>query len=157
MAIGYFGDLAEANALIAAERLDTDPWDEVPSNPKKEACLLQAFNRIFYSKEFILPTLAEADVDELVVLKKAQAEMAFYLALHASDEDRRKGLQAQATTEAGIVKEKYQQDKLYDTPLPPFVRDLLCAYLAGDPGVEFGVIDLARDENESVHTKVHGY
>lgn len=157
MAIGYFTDLAEADALIEAERLDADPWTDITTDARREAALLQAFNRIYYSKEFIVPTLAEAEVAELVVLKKAQAEMAFYLAIHASDEDRRKGLQAQATIEAGVVKEKYSDDRLYDTPIPPFVRDLLCAYLAGDEGTHFGAVDLMRDEDYSVNTKVHDF
>jgi len=152
--MSYFINLADANAQIAARKFDTAPWDEIPTDAAKLACLAQAYDRIYYSKEFILPTYAEASVADLVVLQKAQIEMAFYLAIHASDEDRRKGLQAQATVGAGIVKETYDKDKLYDTPIPPFVRDLLCAYLAGDPGQEFGAVDLCRDENESVGTKV---
>ena len=154
MSIGYLGDLAEGDALIAAERLDYEAWSDIAVDARREACLLQAFNRIYYSREFVLPTLLEATVAELPVLKRAQCEMAYYLAIHASDEDRRKGIQAQAVKEAGIVKELYDEPRLYDTPIPPFVRDLLCAYLAGVIGVEFGMVDLARDENESVNTKV---
>lgn len=150
MAIGYFGDLAEASALIAATRLETGDWDDIPTDPKKEACLVQAYDRIYFSKEFILPKLSEATVTELPTLKKAQAEMAYYIAGHSPDEDRRKGLQAQGVQEAGIVKEVYDKDKLYDTPIPPFVRDLLCAYLAGVAPVEFGIVDIGRDENEGV-------
>lgn len=154
MAIGYFGDLAEADALIAARRLNITPWTKIAVDARREAALLQAYDRIYHSKEFIVPTLAEAEVDELPTLKLAQAEFAFYLAIHASDEDRRKGLEAQAVQEAGIVKEVYDRDKLYDTAIPQFVRDILCAYLAGVPGTEFGIVDLARDENEAANTKV---
>jgi len=157
MAIGYFTDLAAATALLLAERMDIEAWSAIPTNAKKESCLLQAYNRIYYSKEFILPTLAEATADDLEKLTRAQAEMAYYLALHAPDEDRRKGLQAQATVEAGVVKEKYDSAKLYDTPIPPFVRDLLCAYSSEVPPTEFGAVDIQRDENESVDTKVDDY
>jgi len=156
MAFGYFTDLAEAQTYFTDERMVTEAWDDVPAL-KKEPLLVHAYNRLYYSKEFILPTLLEATVDELPVLQKAQAEMAYYLALHIADEDRRKGLQAQATVEAGVVKEKYDQAKLYDTPIPPFVRDLLCAYSSEVPPTEFGAVDIQRDENESVDTKVDDY
>lgn len=152
--IGYFTDLAEANALIAAKRFETEAWDDIPTDPKKEACLWQAYDRIFYSKEFILPTPAEATVDDMVVLKKGQMEMAYYLALLLASEDRRKGIQAQGTIEAGVVKEKYKEGALNDTPIPPFVRDLLCGYLAGTAPVEFGMENLCRDEEEEVDTDV---
>jgi hypothetical protein len=154
MAIGYFTDLAEADTLIQNERLDPDPWTDITVNARREAALLQGYNRIYYSKEFLLPTLTEATAAQLVILKKAQAEMAFYLAIHASDEDRRKGLQAQATVEAGVVKEKYAEALLYDTPIPPFVRDLLCGFQAGEEGIHFGITDLCRDEEEAADTDV---
>ena len=153
MAIGWFADLAAADTLLDLEWMDHDAWTDLATNAIRTACLYQAYNRLYYSKEFILPTYADATVDDLVVLTKAQAEMALYLALHINDESRRKGLQAQATTDAGVVKEKYDKDLLLSTPLPPFVRDLLCAYLAGDD-TQFGAIDLCRDEEESVDTKI---
>ena len=156
MAIGWFADVAAADTLISTERLETDDWDGL-TNAQKSAALYQSYNRIYYSREFIVPTYAEATADDLAVLTRAQSEFAIYLAIHLGDEDRRKGLQAQATVEAGVVKEKYDKDRLYDTPIPPFVRDLLCAYLAGDEGIHFGAVDLDRDEEESVNTKVHSF
>ena len=153
MAIGWFADLAAAEDYFADERLETEAWDDL-DNALKTKALNQAYNRLYHSKEFILPTYTEASVADLVVLTKAQAEMAYYLAIHLDDEDRRKGLQAQAVTEAGIVKEKYDAEKLYDTAIPPFVRDLLCAYLAGTPETYFGAVDICRDENESVDEDV---
>jgi hypothetical protein len=156
MAYGYFTDVAEAQTYFTSERLETDAWDDVPA-AKKEPLLVQAYNRLYYSKEFILPTLAEADVDELPVLQKAQAEMAYYLAMHLADEDRRKGLQAQAIIEAGVVKEKYDSAKLYDTPIPSFIRDLLCSYSSAIEPKPFGAVDIQRDENESVSTKIDDY
>ena len=153
MPIGWFFDLAQAEDYFDDERLDAEAWDLLDST-QKPAALTQAYNRIYYSKEFIVPTYAEATAGDLVVLRKAQGEFAYYLAIHARDEDRRKGLQAQAVIKAGVVKEDYDAAKLYDTPIPPFVRDLLCAYLAGDPGQEFGAVDLCRDEGKSVGEKV---
>jgi hypothetical protein len=150
MAIGYFGDLNEAKALIAATHIDTEGWDALSPDAKKEACLYQSFDRIWYSKEFILPTLAEATATELPTLKKAQAEMALYLALHVGSEARRKGLQVQGVTEADVVGETYDKDLLKETPIPAFVRDILCSYLAGIPPTEFGMVDLCRDENYGV-------
>jgi hypothetical protein len=158
--IGWLLDLAEAEDYYADERLETGCWDDLGSGSgdgRKEKALRMAYNRLYYSKEFILPTYAEATADDLVVLIKAQCEMAYYLVCHLEDEDRRKGIQAQAVKEAGVVKEKYLETALYDTPIPQFVRDLLCQYLAGDEGTHFGAVDLARDEDESVNTKVHNF
>lgn len=159
MAIGWVDDLADAEDYFTDERLETECWDDLDNDSpyfQKNKVLLQAYNRIYYSKEFIVPTYAEAESDDLTVLRKAQCEMAYYLACHLQDEDRRKGIQAQAVVEAGVVKEKYAQGLLYDTPIPQFVRDLLCAYLAGI-NTCFGAVDLERDEDESVNTKVHDF
>lgn len=156
MAIGWFTDTAEADNYFATERLVTDAWDDLAAAQKSPA-LMNSYNRIYYSKEFIVPTHDEATAADLVILKKAQAEFAYYLAVHLEDEDRRKGIQAQAVKEAGVVKEKYLETALYDTPIPQFVRDLLCQYLAGPDELHFGAIDLARDEEESVTTKVHDF
>jgi len=153
MAIGWFADLAAADTLLDLEWMDHDVWHDLPSDVVRTACLYQAYNRLYYSREFILPTYADATAADLESTTRAQVEMALYLALHINDESRRKGLQAQATVDAGVVKEKYDKDLLLSTPLPPFVRDLLCAYLAGDD-TQFGAIDLCRDEEESVDTKI---
>lgn len=153
MAEGWCTNLADAEDYFETERLETEAWDGLDNDSpyfQKNKVLIQAYNRLYYSKEFILPTYAEASADDLVILRKAQCEMAYYLAVHLDDEDRRKGLQAQAVVEAGIVKEKYKDTALYDTPIPPFVRDLLCGYLAGVAPVEFGIVDMGRDENEGV-------
>jgi hypothetical protein len=155
MAFGWFADLADANTYFTDERLVTESWDNL-TNAQKQKVLVQAYNRIYYSREFIVPTYLEATAADLVVLRKANGEFAYYLALHLDDEDRRKGLQAQATVEAGVVKEKYKDTALYDTPIPQFVRDLLCGYLAG-VDTNFGAVDLERDEAESVNTKVNDF
>ena len=85
--------------------------------------------------------------DQEVILIKAQCEMAYYIALHLADEDRRKGLQAQAVTDAGIVKEKYHKDLLGEIPIPPAVDDLLEDFKIADT---MAMIDIDRDEDESV-------
>jgi hypothetical protein len=156
MAIGYFTDVNEANIHFAANRLNISAWSAL-TPAQRSAVLMQAFQRLYYSKEFVLPTLAEATIAELPTLQLAQAEFAYYLALDNGDEDRRKGLQAQSTIEAGIIKEKYSEAQLKDTPVPQFVRDILGAYSSDIPSTAFGAIDLNRDENESVDTPVDGY
>ena len=80
--------------------------------------------------------------------------MAYYLAVHLADEDRRKGIQTQGVTDAGIVKEKYDKDKLNDLPIPPFVDVLLEDFKTEKA---FGMVDVDRDEDESVDTKVDDF
>ncbi len=156
MALGYFTDVNEANLHFANNRLNISAWSALlPA--QRSAALMQAFQRLYYSKEFMLPTLAQATLTELPTLQLAQAEFAYYLALDAGDEDRRKGLQAQATNEAGIIKEKYSEAMMKETPVPQFVRDILGAYSSDIRSTAFGAIDLNRDENESVDTEVDGY
>jgi hypothetical protein len=151
MAIGWFTDLTEAESYYTNERLETAAWDAVLAG-KKGPLLLQAYSRIFYSVEFDVPTWANATAEDLVILKKAQGEMAYYLAMHLDDEDRRKGIEAQAVVAAGVVKEQYDASKLYDTAVPPFVRDLLKNYLR-DQYDGFGVVDISRDEDRSAKDK----
>lgn len=159
MAIGWCIDVADAQDYFDTERLETDAWDdlqEVSGNLQKTKVLNQAYNRLYHSKEFVLPTYAEATADDLVVLRKAQCEMAYYLALQLVAEDHRKGIQAQGVIEAGVVKEKYLETMLLETPIPPFIFDLLCAYRSG-VDTHIGAVDLERDEEYSVKTKVHDF
>jgi hypothetical protein len=143
---GYFNAVAQADTYFTDERLYATEWDDL-TNAQKAAVLEQAYNRLYYSREFILPTLVEATTTELPVLRKANAEMAEYLAIHLRDEDRRKGIQAQAVVEAGVVQEKYDQTRLDATPIPQFVRDLLCAYAVGSKK-HFVSVDIGRDEGK---------
>ena len=82
--------------------------------------------------------------------------MAYYLAQHLEDEDRRKGLQAQATIGAGIIQEKYNKDMLTELPVPPFVEAMLedAGFLTESA---FAMVDIDRDEDESVDTKVDDF
>ena len=158
MPVGYFLDVSEANDYFDLERLETECWDGLGSGsgiPYKDKLLLNAYNRIYYDPRWQLPTYADASAAELVILKKAQAEEAYYLCVHLEDEDRRKGLEAQGVIEAGIVKEKYDPKRLDDLPVPAFVQGLLYPWLIDYD--EFGIVDLGRDEEESVHTKVTNF
>ena len=153
MSLGWFNDLADANLYFTNERLETESWDDLtPAATLKPKVVLNAYNRLYYDPRWILPTYVEATADELVILKKINGEMAYYIALHLADEDRRKGIQAQATIEAGVVKEKYDKDKLGDAPVPAVVIAMLAPWLT--PLTMFGAIDLCRDEEESVDTKI---
>jgi hypothetical protein len=145
-AIGWFDALATAESYFTSERLETTAWDGLATDAKKTKALTQAYNRIFYSNLFDVPAYADATAAELVILQKAQAEMAYYLAVHAADEDRRKGIQAQGVTEAGIVKEKYADGSLSDIPIPPIVSGILEDF--STDGDEFYAQGVDRDEDD---------
>lgn len=151
----YFTDVAEADDYFTNERHDTEPWDDLSSSGEKEACLTHAFNRIYYCREYLLPAPSDATAAQLVKLKKANAEMAFYLCIHLRDEDRRKGLQAQGVVSAGVVKEAYDPARLDATPIPQVVRDLLEEWLVVKK--RFVAIDIGRDEGKRAHEKVALY
>ena len=151
MAIGWLISIDSANQYFVYERLRRNWWDalEESGDAKKTAALTQAFNRLYYGNEFVLPTYADASVDQLIVLRKVNCEMAYYLAQHLNDEDRRKNIQAQGVRVSGIVKETYAEDMLKNTPVPPFVRDMLIA--AGFKKVKlFKIVEIERDENEDL-------
>jgi len=156
MSLGWFDDLANAKAYFTNERLITTAWDDLPDDATMTKAVKNAYNRIYYSPKYEVPTYADATAAQLVILKKVNGEMAYFLAQHLADEDRRKGLQAQGVTDAGIVKEKYDKDKLDELPIPPFVEALLA-----DEGFmsekAFGMVDIDRDENESVDTEVDDF
>ena len=146
--IGWFTTVAEADLYFDDERLVTTAWDALAGSgdTQKTKALMQAYNRLYYSGLFELPTYAEASAAQLVVLKKAQAEMAYYLAQHLADEDRRKGLHAQGVTEAGIVKEVYAEANLSDIPIPPLVAGILEDYSSAPKALYVASVD--RDEEE---------
>jgi len=154
MSIGYFNDIAEADKYFEDERLETGAWDALTESGAflKSKVIRMAYNRLYYDPRWSLPTYAEASASDLARLQKANAEMAYYLAIHIADEDRRKGLQVQGVTEAGIVRETYSESALMEVPVPPFVAAILSPWSA-EAYAE--VIDLARDEGQSVRTKVH--
>jgi len=158
MSLGWFDDLEEAETYFEEERLETEAWDnlaEESGNLQKSKVLKMAYNRLYFDPRWEFPTYADATPAELIVLKKMNGEMAYYLALHLADEDRRKGIQAQGVIEAGVVKEKYAEGMLMAVPVPPPVIALAEYFVPEKPS--FGAIDLARDEEESVKTKVHKF
>lgn len=156
--IGYL-TLAEAESYFSTRLFSTAWTGIVPASgdPVKTAALTTAFDRLFYCGLFSLPTLAAATADQLVVLKKAQCEFSLYLLQHLADEDRRKGIQAQGVTVAGIVKEQYAEADLMTLPIPPIVSKMLDAAGFSAPApAPFYAVDIDRREDESVDTSVVG-
>lgn len=153
MAIGWFLDLTDAKNYFINERLVTTSWDTLSDPGGMTKAIKNAYNRIYHDPRYAVPTYAAATPAQLVVLKIVNGEMAYYLAQHLEDEDRRKGLQSQAVVEAGIVEEKYDKDKLYDLPVPAIVDALLEAE-GFVTEKAFGMVDIARDEEKSVDEKI---
>lgn len=153
MAVSELGwaSLVEAESYFANERLKKEHWTALADADEKNMALNMAYNRIHYFADYSTPVAGSETAAQLIILIKAQAEMAYYIALHLEDEDRRKGLQAQAVIAAGIVKETYDRDKLKDIPIPPAVDALLVDFKAVKAMV---IIDIDRDEDESVDTEV---
>lgn len=150
MAIGYFDDLGQAQDYFIQERLERSAWDLLSDDEKQSAAIVMAYNRLYYGDETQnMPTKAAASAAQLVVLKIANAEMAYYMAEHLKGEDSRKGLQAQGVIESGIVEEKYSEDYLMKLPIPPFVKSLLMK-LGLWAKISFAAVDLTRNEDESV-------
>lgn len=153
MAIGWLNNAAQAQNYFDTERLRTDCWDDVgaESGALGPKVLLNAYNRLYYDPRFALPTFIEATAVELIILVKAQCEMAYYLCCHLRDEDRRKGIQAQAVIKAGIVKEDYFSDMLMSLPIPPFVLALLAPWKKAK---HYLVTDIDRDEDLCVDDEI---
>jgi hypothetical protein len=134
MPIGWFVDVPEADDYFLNERLETEAWDDLgplaSADLYKIKALMHAYNRLFYSPSFSLPLYADATAAQLIILQKAQAEMAYYLAVHVwqGDEDRRKGIQAQGVIRAGIVQEDYLEAMMLEVPIPAPVWDLLAPW-----------------------------
>ena len=156
MSLGWFDDLNDAKDYFIKERLVTTSWDAlvVLGDPTATKAVKNAYNRIYHDPRYDVPTYAAATAAQLVVLKIINGEMAYYLAQHMEDEDRRMGLRVQGVTKAGIVKEEYKED--LELPIPPLIDGLL-----DEEGFvtekAFDIIDVDRDEDESVKTKVDDF
>jgi hypothetical protein len=145
--IGYLS-VSEAE-LYFSTRLEASPWTLIiddSGKTRKVSVLTTAYNRLFYSGLFDLPTLSAATAEELIKFKMAQCEMGHYMLLHLADEDRRKGIQAQGVTQAGIVQEYYSEANLLTLPIPPIVANLLEDY--STEGAPFCAVKIDRDEDE---------
>ena len=160
MAVSELGwsTLAEATSYFADERFETALWDAAAmTDDLKNKALNMAYNRIYYSPDYDTPAAGSETAAQKVKLIKIQGEMAYYLLIHSVNqaEDRRLGLRAQGVVKAGVVKEDYKED-LMKVPIPPFVEALLA-----DAGFitekAFGMVDVDRDEDESVNTKVDDF
>lgn len=161
MSLGWFLDLPDAKTYFTTERLITTAWDAlvvlgdaVASDALKTKAVINAYNRIYYNPKYDVPTYAAATPAQKIILRKINGEMAYYLAQHMDDEDRRMGLRAQGVIKAGIVKEEYKDE--IELPVPPLVEDML-----DEEGFviekAFGIADIDRDEDESVDTKVDDF
>lgn len=144
----------EADSYFTDERLVTDLWDALADVAAKDVVLNTAYNRLYYHPDYSLPEAGDETAAQLVILIKAQSEMAYYLLMHLEDEDRRKGIQVQAVTTAGIVKEVYDKDRASEVPIPPIVEALLEPF---SDLTTMAMIDIDRDEDESVDTKVDDF
>jgi len=67
MAIGWFPDLATANAYFADERGVTAAWD-AELDPSKTKFLENSYNRIYYDPDYVTPDYASATAAERVIL-----------------------------------------------------------------------------------------
>ena len=149
MSIGWLLNITSGTNYFTEERLRDSFWTGLATDALKTRAIINAYNRLYYGNEFVLPTYADASADQRVILRKANCEMAYYIAQHLADEDRRKNIQAQGVIRAGIVKESYLEEMMKNTPVPPFVRDMLIA--AGFKKVKlFKVVALERDENKDL-------
>ena len=147
MAIPVLGwiDVAGAALYFANERPEFTVWSALTSAVKQRA-MNCAYNRIYYCGKWNIPASPSADL--LVRLGKAQCEMAYYIAQHLPDEDRRKGLQIQGVAKAGIVEETYNPNWIDKIPIPLIVDALLKSIEAK---ISFGMVDIDRDEDKSVN------
>lgn len=147
--IGWMTDTAEANTYFIEKRLEVAAWDAMVTATKTKA-LWNGYNRICRCSDFSIPATPSAA--ELLKLKDAQCEMAYYLAIHLADEDRRKGLTAQGVVGAGIVKETYDKDSLDKLPIPPIVLEILMDFYKY--GEAMAMIPIDRDEDKDMATDV---
>lgn len=149
MSVGWMVNLAEADTYFEEERLVTAKWDAL-ADADKEKALLNAYNRITIASRYLIPAAPTAA--QLLKLKPAQCEMAYYLIIHLLDEDSRKGIQAQGVIVAGIAKETYHKDWLDKLPIPPIVEELLDEF--DELGESMVMIPIDRDEDEDMATDV---
>ena len=113
----------EANAYFLLRYGASAAWAAVASGDHA-ALLTTAYNKIVDSNKFDLP----ADADATAEMKRAQYEQAYFVLMWQDAVDRRKGLQVQGVTAAGVVKEAYDWNALKDVPLAAIVEAILKKY-----------------------------
>ena len=84
MSIGWFDDLDDAQDYFDTERLDSSAWTALDDDKKQENVLTMAYNRIYYADLYTVPTYAAASAAQLVILKKVNGEMSYYMCIHRS-------------------------------------------------------------------------
>ena len=142
--------LADASTYFVT-RLNSAAWTGgAVTDATRTSALTMAYNRIRYHDKLTIPATPTAAED--AILEDAQCELAIYMLQHLPDEDRRKGLQAQAVKAAGVVKEQYKKDDLMGLPLPPIVWNMLAGFWKYD--APFYAKDIDRDEDEAVNSDV---
>lgn len=155
MAVSELGwsTLAQADAYFANERYETALWDAVAlTDDLKNKTLNMAYNRLYHHPDYTLPAAGAETAAQLIKLIIIQCEMAYYFLVHLAAEDQRKGLQAQAVTDAGVVQEKYDKDSLDEVPIPASVKELLDEF--SDISETTRMIPIDRDEDEDLDTDV---
>lgn len=130
--------VAEADTYFSSRLGSSEHWC---SGAEKETALITAYNQLNGCGLFSFP----ADVAQ--VMKNAQCEQALFLLIHVEDIDRRKGLQAQGVTAAGIVKETYKGE-IDEIPICVNAKNFLKDYAV--EGKDIYATDLSRDEDEDV-------
>jgi len=115
------------------------------TDANKQGYLTTSYNRIYHDTQWSVPTAPTAA--QLVKLQMAQCELAWYMYTHINDEDRRKGLQAQAVVEAGVVKESYLENDIHSVSYPPIILKLLDGFNVYGP---FAMTEIGRDENKEL-------
>lgn len=151
MAIGWLNNVAEADTYFTNRFGARDDW-AVMAAEVKTALLTTSYNRIYHDPQWSIPATPTAV--QLVKLKMAQEELAWYMYVHMEAEDRRKGVQVQGVTQAGIVKETYDKARADTVPYPPIVTQLLNGF---ETGLMIGASNIGRDEDESVQTEVYSW
>lgn len=135
------------NSWVTSEEVETyfgtrfgaaDYWDDL-TDAQKKAATITAYRQLKNCPELDLPD----DVNDN--LKNAQMEQALFLAIHGDDALRRRGLQAQGVTAAGIVKEQYRE-AMTKCLLAPDAMPFLDAYIETDNGLY--IADLDRNEEK---------
>lgn len=143
--IGWItGGIAEADSIMTLRLENADWFVSGMTTARKTAALTTAQKRIVYSGLFGL----EMTTPATDTLKEAQCELAYYLILHLAAEDRRKGLQAQGVTAAGIVQESYRDDAGETPAFPATVLRMLKPYRVDLGG--FFAIHIGREENDPI-------
>jgi len=130
--------MTEANTFFEGRIKSSDYWtasadDNIPA-------LITAYKWLQAGKYAFPATIVQA-------IKDAQCEMALFLLQHQSDLDLRVGLQVQGVIAAGVVKEKYRNNKYTALPIPPIVEQLLEDYDTEQP---LYMVNLERNEEEGV-------